>query len=341
MVRFSCPTRVAFWTSATILCIVMAGINARAQYTQTNLVTTTQDPNLINAWGLAYGAGGPFWVADEGTGKSTVYHADGTIVPLTVTVPGAQTGKQGTPTGVVANSTSGFVVSQNGASGPAAFIFDSLDGTISGWNSSVNPVSAVIAVNKSAGANYTGLAIATMSNGQTFLYAVNHAKNQIEMYSSSFKLVKTFTDSSLTGLKVYGIQATKGKLYVAFAGTTGGAVDIFNLSGLLLKKLTSNGSNGPLQDPWGLALAPGNFGILSGALLVGNVINGQIHAFNVSTGKFMGALKDTSGKAIANPGLWALEFGGGGGRSSNGNTNQLFITVGPAGYSKGLLAVIH
>jgi uncharacterized protein (TIGR03118 family) len=341
MARCSCPTRVALWISATILSIFTVAIDALAQYTQTNLVTTTQDPNLVNAWGLAYAAGGPFWVADEGSGQSTVYNADGTIVPLVVTVPAAATGKKGTPTGVVANTRSGFVVSQKGVSGPAAFIFDTLDGTISGWNSSVNPGSAVIAVNKSAAANYTGLAIATTSTGHTFLYAVNHAKNQIEMYNSTFKLVKTFTDSSLTGLRVYGIQAIKGRLYVAFTGTTGGAVDIFSLSGLLLKKLTSNGSSGPLQDPWGLTLAPGNFGTLSGALLVGNVINGQINAFNVSTGAFLGVLGDTGGKPITNPGLWALEFGGGGGGSSNGNTNQLFISVGPAGYSTGLLAVIQ
>jgi uncharacterized protein (TIGR03118 family) len=341
MARFSYLTNVAFWISATILWMVMAGINALGQYTQTNLVTTKQDPNLVNAWGLVYGAGGPFWVADEGTGKSTVYDANGTIISTVVAIPAAKAGKKGTPTGVVANSTSGFVVSQNGVSGPAAFIFDALDGTISGWNSSVNSGSAVVAVNNSAGANYTGLAIATMSNGHTFLYAVNHAKNQIEMYSSSFKLVKTFTDSSLTGLKPYGIQATKGKLYVTFTGTTGGAVDIFSLSGLLLKKLTANGSSGPLQDPWGLALAPSNFGILSGTLLVGNVVNGQINAFNVSTGKFVGVLSDTGGKPITNSGLWALEFGGGGGSSSNGNTNQLFLTVGPSGYSTGLLAVIQ
>jgi uncharacterized protein (TIGR03118 family) len=204
---------------------VLAGGNyALAQYTLTNLVTTTQDPNLKNAWGLAYGVGGPFWVSDEDTGLSTVYDANGSIVPLVVTVPSATTGK-GSPTGIVANGTSGFVVTQNGVSGAAAFIFDTLDGTISGWSPSVNATTAVIAVNNNSTANYTGLAIATVGT-QTLLYAANQAKNQIEIYNSSFKLMKSFTDSTLTGLKVYGVAVLNGKVYVTFSGATTGAVDI-------------------------------------------------------------------------------------------------------------------
>src|SRR5271170_1771673 len=137
MTRLTTPRRPAFWMLLTILSISTAGSNALAQFTQTNLVTNVQDPNLVNAWGLAYGAGSPFWVSDEGTGKSTVYDASGTIVSLVVTIPAAQ----------------------SGPSGAAAFIFDTMDGTISGWNPSVNAGSAVIAVNNHATANYTGLAI--------------------------------------------------------------------------------------------------------------------------------------------------------------------------------------
>jgi uncharacterized protein (TIGR03118 family) len=334
-------TRLTFRIFLTTLCLCAAGGSALAQYTQTNLVTTTQDPNLANAWGLAYASGGPFWVSDEHSGKSTIYDASGTIVPLVVTIPAAKAGAKGTPTGIVANSTSGFVISQNGISGPAAFLFDTLDGTVSGWNSSVNATSAVIVLNHSTTANYTGLAIATMSNGHTVIYAANRAKNQIEMYTNAFKLVKTFTDPALTGLQVYNVQRIKGKLYVAFTGKTGGAVDVFSLSGVLLKQLASNGSTGPLQDPWGLALAPHNFGVLSNALLVGNVDNGQINAFNASTGAFISILKDAADTPITNSGLWALEFGGGGGSTSNGNTDQLFITAGPTAYKAGLLAVIQ
>jgi len=334
--------RITFWILATILCIPYAGVNALAQYTQTNLVTNTLDPKLVNAWGLAYGVSSPFWVGDERTGKSTVYDASGSIVPLVVSIPAATTGAKGTPTGVVANATSGFVISQNGTSGPAAFIFDTLDGTISGWNSSVNAGNAVIVINNHATANYTGLAIATTSTGSTFLYAANSAQNRIEVYNSSFKLVKTFTDASLTGFTVYGVQTIKNKLYVTFNGAPGtGAVDVFSFSGTLLQKLTSNGSSGPLNGPWGVALAPSTFGVLSGALLVGNVSNGRINAFNPVTGAFRGPLKDTTGKIISNPGLWALEFGGGGGSSSNGNTNQLFLTAGGGAYATGVFAVIQ
>jgi uncharacterized protein (TIGR03118 family) len=338
MARFTHNTNLHLWILLTLLCFPFTVLKAFAQYTQTNLVTTKQDHNLANAWGLAFASGGPFWVANEHSGTSTVYDANGTIVPLVVTVPAAKAGATGSPTGVVANSSTGFVISQNGVSGPAAFLFDSLDGTISGWNPSVNANTAIIAINNSPSANYTGLAIAT-ANGHTFLYAANHAKNQIEMYSSNFKLMKTFTDSTLTGLKAYNVQLIKGKLYVTFTGKTGGAVDVFSISGKLLKQISSNGSTGPLQDPWGLAVAPSNFEVLSGALLVGNVVTGQINAFNVSTGAFISTLNDTNGKPITNPGLWALEFGGGGSR--NGNTKQLFITVGTGAYVQGLFAVIQ
>jgi len=323
----------------TTLTLFLVVVTCQAQYTQTNLVTTTQDPNLKNAWGLAYAPTSPFWVSDENSGKSTVYDADGTIGSLVVSVPAGTSGR-GSPTGIVANSTSGFVVTQNGVSGPAAFIFATFDGTISGWNSSVNATNAVIAVNNSGTANYTGLAIATTTTGTTLLYAANSAKNQIEVYNDKFKLVKTFGDTSLTGLTVYGVQVIKGVLFVTFNGT-GGAVDIFNLTGKLVKKLTSNGVGGPLNSPWGLALAPKNFGVMSGALLVGNVNDGKINAFNLSTGALKGPLMDTNGKVIANPGLWGLQFGGGTGSTGNGNTNQLFLTAGTGGYATGLFAVIQ
>src|SRR5215472_18591831 len=221
MVRptLTAPLRIALLLIAAAL--VLPNHLAQAQYTLTSLVTTTKDPNLKNAWGLAYLPGGPYWVSDEVTGLSTVYQANGTIVNLVVTVPSATTGT-GTPTGIVANTTTGFVVTQNGKSGPATFIFDTLDGTISGWNSTVNAKSAVIAVDNNATANYTGLAMGT-SGTQTLLFAANQAKNQVEVYNSSFKLVKTFTDTKLTGLTVYGVSVLKKQVYVTFSGSTKGA----------------------------------------------------------------------------------------------------------------------
>ncbi len=332
--------RLTLNPSVRILLLLLAvvglyGDHALAQYTLTSLVTTTQDPHLKNGWGLAYLPGGPFWVSDEVTGLSTVYGASGTIIPLVVTVPSGTTGV-GTPTGIAANSTTGFVVTQNGVSGPAAFIFDTLDGTISGWNSSVNASTAVLAVNNSGKANYTGLAIATVG-AQTVLYAANQAKNQIEIYNSSFKLVKTFTDAKLTGLTVYGVSVIKGVVVVTFSGATTGAVDVFTPAGVLVKTLIPPTS--VLQGPWGLALAPSNFDTLSGTLLVGNVNDGKINGFNPSTGKLVGTVKDKSNNVISIPGLWALEFGGG--SANNGNTDQLFFAAGTAGYSTGEFGVIN
>jgi uncharacterized protein (TIGR03118 family) len=335
MTRLTLTARLSVGLLLTACFVFATGNQALAQYTLTDLVTTTIDPNLKNAWGLAYLTGGPFWVSDNGTGLSTVYDGNGTIQPLVVTVPSATSG-HGTPTGIVGNSTSGFVVTQNNVSGPASFIFDTLDGTISGWSPAVNATSAVIAINHHGTANYTGLAIATVGT-QTFLYAANQAKNQIEMYSSTFKLVKTFSDSTLTGLKVYGVAVLAGKLYVTFIGKTTGAVDIFSTGGKFVKTLIAPTTI--LDGPWGLAIAPSNFDTLSGALLVGNVNNGRINAFNLTTGKPIGTVKDTSNKVISVPGLWGLLFGGG--TSSNGNTNQLFFSAGTAGYSTGVFGVIN
>lgn len=317
-------------TAAGILC----SNQALAQYTLTSLVTTTQDPHLKNGWGMAYLPTGPFWISDEDTGFSTVYDANGTIVPLVVTIPPASTGT-GSPTGMVANTTTGFVITQNGKSAPAAFIFDTLDGTISGWASSVNNGSAVIAVNNGGKANYTGLAIGKVGT-QTVLYAANQATNKIEIYDSTFTLRKTFTDTKLTGMTVYGVSFIKNLVIVTFEGATTGAVDVFSPTGTLLKSIPPTSI---MQGPWGLALAPANFGPLSNTLLVANVFDGRINGFSTTTGKLVGTMKDTSGNFISIPGLWAIEFGGG--TTANGNTNQLFFAAGTAGYATGEFGVIN
>ncbi len=311
---------------------------AHAQFTLTSLVTTTADPNLKNGWGLAFTTGGAFWISDEVTGVSTVYDSTGAIVPTVVTVPPAKSGT-GSPTGIVANSTTGFTVTQNGKSGAATFIFATLDGTISGWNSSVNPNSAVIAVNNNSTANYTGLAIGK-SGTKTFLFAANEAKNQIEIYDSTFKLTGTFTDTKLTGSTVYGVAVLKGQVYVTFSNASKGtgAVDVFTTAGKFVKTLVASSST--LKDPWGLAIAPASgFHTLSGTLLVGNVDDGKIHGYNLTTGKLVGTLNDKNNKAISIPGLWGLAFGGGT-SGVNGATTQLFFAAGTGGYATGEFGVI-
>jgi uncharacterized protein (TIGR03118 family) len=326
---------------------------AAAQYKRRDLVSNVkgralrQDSNLINGWGLAFFQHSPFWVADTGTGLASLYGPEGAAVPLVVTIPPAPSqpfGPTGSPTGLVANATdpSDFVVSANGKAGPAIFIFATEDGTISGWNPKVDPTHAVIAVDNSSLTHppfYTGLAIGADSSGRDFIYAADQANNKVDIYDFSFKFVKSFTDSSLPpGYAAFGIQNIKGKLYVTFAGffsgKVGGFVDVFDTSGNLL---THFASMGELSLPWGLTLAPEDFGPFSNDVLVGNLGDGNISAFS-QDGKFKGQLQDDDGQYISVSGLWALAFGTD--PSKNGKTNQLFFTAGPLFYGEGLFGRI-
>ena len=307
---------------------------ASAQYTFTNLVSNQpgvanhQDTDLVNPWGVAYAPGGPFWVSDEGTGKSTLYDAQGVKQSLVVTIPSRSGQGKGSPTGQVYNNTTSFVVTANGHSGPALFLFATFDGTISGWNPSVDATNAVIAA-KRTGAWYTGLALA-ISNGSPFLFAADNLGNRVDVYDGSFNLVKSFTDTNLPpGSAPYNVHAILGKLLVTFTNSTGGGViDVFDTTGKFLKTFASGGK---LHSPWGIALAPSNFGPASGAVLVGNEDDGRINAFTKS-GRLIGTAP------IAYPGLWELIFGGG--SANNGMTNQLFLASGPDEYINGLFSVI-
>src|SRR5215469_1940813 len=263
--------------------------------------------------------------------------------PLVVTIPPARIQPFGStgPTGIVANAGTDFVVSENGKSGPALFIFDTEDGTISGWNPTVDLTHAVIAVDNSGLTTppfYTGLAIAD-SSGHNFIYAADQANNKVDIYDGGFKFVKSFSDSSLPpGYAAFGIQNIEGKLYVTFAGfftgKVGGFVDIFDTSGNLVKNFASMGE---LNLPWGLAKAPKNFGKFSRDVLVGNLGDGLINAFH-KNGKFRGQLADARGNLISVDGLWALAFGTD--PSANGAPNQLFFTAGPSFYVDGLFGRI-
>lgn len=318
-----------------LVALGMISSSAFAQYSLTNLVSDQagkakhQDTSLLNAWGVSFAPGGPFWVSDNGTGLSTLYNALGLKQLTVVTIPSASGSGIGSPTGQVYNSTPGFVITQNGHSGAALFIFATEDGTISGWSPGVSSANAVIAVT-APGAKYTGLAIAA-NNGATFLYAADNVNNKVDMYDKNFQLVKSFTDSSLpVGSNPYNVQTISGKLMVLFSNSTGGGVvDVFDTAGNKIKTLVSGGD---LHSPWGVALAPSNFGPASNALLVGNVADGFLNAYNASTGKHIGKSK------VSFPGLWALAFGDGLG--SNGKTNQLFLTSGPNFYQGGLFSVI-
>jgi uncharacterized protein (TIGR03118 family) len=278
--------------------------------------------------------------------------ATGTF-PLTVTVPGAG-GAQGNPTGIVFNGGSGFVVNNGVGTSAARFIFASEDGTLSAFRGV--PVVTVVpnAQAPAHGAIYKGLAIDSDTNGQ-FLYATDFHNGAVDIFDASFHAVSmpgAFTDPTLpAGFAPFGIQNINGTIYVTYAlqdedkeddvaGPGNGFVDAFTTSGAFIRRVASMGE---LNSPWGLALAPANFGRFSGDLLIGNFGDGRIHAFREEDGEFeaVGLLHSAGGKPIQIDGLWALQFGHGASASSaNGLTNTLFFTAGPAEEEHGLFGSI-
>jgi len=355
-------SRGAFVISA-LICLSMIETPVSGQYKRTDLVSNqagaapTQDPHLVNGWGLVALPTSPFWVSDNGTGFSTLYTGAGQQIHLFVTVPPAPTspaGSLGTPTGIVGNISPNptdftFTNKENDKSGAAVFIFATLDGTISAWNPVVDGVDpttglshATIAADSSSfGAVYTGLAIAVNSSQQAFLFAADDGPNRrVDVFDSTFKLVHSFSDPGIPkGFAPYGIQTIGDQIWVTYTALNkaqGGFVDVFDTGGTLVKHFAVHG---PLHSPWGIAQAPSDFGPMSNAILISNNISrGRINAFNPQTGQFLGPLRDASGKPIEVDGIWALQFGQGGG--PNGAPNQLFFTAGPNNYANGLFGVI-
>jgi uncharacterized protein (TIGR03118 family) len=326
-------------------------------YHQRNLVADTPgvaeltDPNLVNAWGLAFGPATPAWVADNGMDVATLYRGatDATpaasAVPLVVSIPG------GAPTGAVFNGGSGFVVHSGAASGPALFLFSSEAGVISGWNAAVPPPPPSTAAQVAAtvpGAIYKGLAIADTKQGPR-LYATDFHNARVDVWDDTFAPAGrpgAFTDRKVPkGFAPFGIQTVAEKFVVVtyakqdedaeddVAGPGLGLVDVYDTQGNLLRRFARGR---PLNAPWGIALAPKDFGRASGDLLIGNFGDGRINAFDVRHGRFDGALRDEHGRKLAIDGLWALKFGNG----VIGNTNTLLFTAGPDDESHGLFGAI-
>ncbi len=333
--------KIAF-TICLGLAVMFVSSAALAQYQLTNLVSNQaktakfMDPLQVNGWGLARTSGSPFWVSDQGSGWSTIYTGTGVKEGLVVSVPSFNGAGPGQPTGIVANGSSDFQI----GGWNSFFLFATLDGTISGWAPQTNRNDAIIVVNNWAvGASYTGLAITNRPSGN-LLYAANLNNNVVEVYDGSFNLVNSFTDTTLpAGYVPFGIQDINGLVYVAFAQANeapGGYIDIFREDGTFVKTLAQGP---PLNQPWGFAVAPKNFGPLSDTLLVSNNTNsGTINAFNLETGQYVGTVRDTNGKDIVINQVWGIAFGGG--AASNGRTNQLFFTSGPYGNLAGTFGVI-
>ncbi|MGA2748234.1 MAG: TIGR03118 family protein [Verrucomicrobiota bacterium] len=306
---------------------------AQNAYVQSNLVSDipglalVTDTNLINPWGIAASATSPFWLSDNVTGLSTVYTGAGVKESLVVTIP-VPSGESGpsSPTGIIANTVAGF---QATGTATAHFIFSTQNGTISAWNTGS---AAVLKVDLSSSyADFTGLA-AGVSGGSNFIYAPDFYNGQIDVFDTNYALVTlagSFHDPAIpAGYSPFGIQNINGELFVTYAlqsggysyvsGPGNGYVDIFDTSGNLLQSFAAQG---PLNAPWGVALAPIGFGYYAGNILIGNFGDGRINVFNPATGAWAGPLmNNTNGGAIEVAGLWGLAFGNG---KSGGDAHTL------------------
>ena len=364
------------FSSGTALALSMMGTVSFGQhYNQTNLVSNAPgvapvtDPELINPWGMSRGSGSPWWISDNGTGVSTLYNGVGTKQGLVVTIPAVVTGKQGTPTGTIFNgSPTDFLIAPGKQ---AIFLFSTIDGTIAGWNPGVAPNQAVTVVKTKDGSVYTGLTSAFVHD-KLYLYAANFGKGRVDIYDSTFHRAhfgeesgeegggeRRFEDDRLPPDFVpFNVQTIGNDIVVTYAlheegspfetdGPGLGYVDIYTSAGRLLVRLEHGDW---LNAPWGVALAPLDFGRFSHDLLIGQFAgggntesSGWIAAYNLTTGHFDGLLEDANGKPIAINGIWAISPG----NASPGNYDaaaspaaELYFTAGPNHGSGGLLGYL-
>jgi uncharacterized protein (TIGR03118 family) len=346
----------------TPMCILMLWIVPSLHaggkfYQQRNLVSdgfmTAEhtDANLVNPWGIAFNPNGFVWVADNGTGVSTLYDGNGVPQSLVVTIPTpSDSSALGKPTGIVFNGSGDFVISKGDVSGASPFIFASENGTIAAWAPSVDRTHALLVVDNSGSeAIYKGLALAANGTGN-FLYATDFHNGKIDVFDKDFKpasLPGSFSDPDLpAGFAPFGIRNISGALYVTYAmqdedkeddvaGKGLGVVDVFDANGHLISRFASGG---PLNAPWGLALAPADFGKFSNHLLIGNFGDGTINAYDLASGEFHGRLRTTDGEKLAIEGLWGISFGNG---IEDQPTSVLFFAAGPGDEEHGLYGRIE
>jgi uncharacterized protein (TIGR03118 family) len=340
--------RSAYVVSAIGIVSLLCGTTLYADsFKQTNLVTNTTDPSLVDPWGISFGTGStptPIWVSDRATGVSTVYNGVGTKLPVDVTIPGG--GGLNGPTGQVFAGGSSFMVTSDNAG--AAFIFDTLGGNIDAWNGALGPTGTAVIEATTPYARYEGLAIANVnSTTNNTLYAANFAaQGGIDVFNSSYANVTAssyagkFVDPNIpSGYEPFNVQNINGKLYVTYAMLNGnvpvpapghgGFVDVYDTSGNLLQHISS-----PMFDaPWGVAIAPSSWGSLAGALLIGNFGNGEINAYDATNGNWLATVTLSNGQPFSEQGLWALAFGNG---ANSASPNALYFTAGPAEGTEGV-----
>jgi len=304
----------------TVAMFTAASVRA-GTYSWTNLqsdiagVAQHVDPNVVNPWGMAAGSTGIIWVSDNGTGVSTLYNQDGTAVPLVVEIPTAKQNRDGAnPTGIVFNDTGFFEVTKNGTSAPAIFIFVSEDGSISGWNPTLDGTHAISAVDNGTnrGVNHAVYKSTTLgvASNSSFLYASNFHTGKVETYDENFHQVNPngFVDPNLpAGYAPFGIRNFNNQIFVTYAKQDHakhddvdcpgcGFVNVFDTSGNLLSRLISNGN---LNAPWGLAL-------VDNELWVGNFGDGLINVYDPTTGAFIETLMRADGTPLQLDRLWDL-----------------------------------
>jgi uncharacterized protein (TIGR03118 family) len=325
---------------------------------QVNLVSdqkgkaSLQDDDLVNPWGLSLGATTPLWVSNNGTSSSTLYSsAPGSS---TATKVDAVRVTMDDPTGQVNNPGNGFVLSNGTTSAPARFIFALEGGQIAAWSPQVDALKGPAEIKATTkGAVYKGLAIATTRSGDR-LYAANFSQNRIDVFDSTFTLLKkphwAFRDARLPkGYAPFNVQTLNGRIFVAYAkvsatdpgeeapGAGRGFVDEYTVNGKFITRVASRGT---LNAPWGLAFTPAAWGQPAGTLLVGNFGDGRINIFQPKSHggyKFAGQVRNTRGKTLVIDGLWALLQG----TATTGGTDSLFFSAGPDDESHGLLGVLR
>ena len=301
------------------------------------------DRNLVNAWGIAFNPTGFVWVANQGSSTSTLYDGNGVPQTLVVAIPPGSAGAA-RPTGIVFNGSTDFKLTQNGITGASPFIFVGEAGTVSGWSPAVNRTNAVTVVDTGGAAVYKGLAIANAS-GANRIYATDFRNSRIDVYDAAWQKLtlpaSAFVDPNLpAGYAPFGIQAAGSRIYVTYVQRNGagteevkgaglGLIDAYDTSGALIGRVASGGV---LNAPWGMAIAPANFGDFSNSLLVANFGDGKINAFNPATGAFMGTLNRAANTPIVIEGLWGIAFGNG---VQAQPTNVLFYTAGPGDETHG------
>ena len=374
------------FTASAVLALITGAACFGQHYTQTNLVSNASgvapvtDPQLINPWGISRGSGSPWWISDNATGLSTLYNGAGSKQSLVVAIPQADPNNKstptGTPTGTIFNgSQADFLLAP---AKPALFLFSTIDGTIAGWNPTVAATLAVTVVKTTDGSSYTGLTSAFI-NGNSFLYAANFNKGRVDVYDHAFHIVNlskehfnegssdrdgqsaenVFVDERMPrGYAPFNVQAIGNDIVVTYAlheegspfetdGPGLGYVDIYSSTGRLLQRLEHGDW---LNAPWGVALAPLDFGRFSHDLLIGQFAGGGdtessgfIAAYDLATGKFDGLLQDASGKSLTINGIWALSPGNVSPSNSDAAAApaaQVYFTAGPNHGSGGLFGYL-